>query len=825
MTVSRSARFNAPAGAIVSRIAAIVSAIALFVSPAHATCSTYQTAAHRGANGGTSIGNTAAVVIPGAVLADDICVVTISWRGTQTMTSVPAAWVGIDTATYSGGGQDLKQASYWGKAWNPDGFWQASSTQTFGLSGAVDKVWLIECGSGIDTTAPVDQHAPHITSDLDPLTDPVTTTVANDLIVSVAANITNGHWTSSTSTERWQAHLDTISSIITARNFVGPGATSDTFHVSTGEFIVAETTIIALQPGCVPNTPTQTPTQTATPTGPTPTPTATPTVTPTGLPTPANWCCQRDVPHACGPPMSGINCGAQTPIEGASCNGGTGSCETFTPTPSGPTATPTPMEECATTIHSVCNEGLFFHYRLDEPSGEALDDIGPTQSNGGIDPAVTWGQSGALTGDANTAADVTGAPWAVLMPESVYTTGQASVAVWVNTGSSAGGVIAQRSDLFTGLVQWQLRMADDGKIHWSVGIGSSCTLHDTAAPIPVNTGSYHLVVATYKATTGTAVLYIDNLGSVTNVINPTGALLCDVRGGTDTTWTFIHNQPPGGDGFSGVLDELLICAAHTITQPEVVNLFDVCTGISTPTPTPIATPLCTGDCNGDGVVAPDELGHCVNIMGGSENLSVCPACDTDSDGDVFVSEVTLAVRYLSEGCPGQPTPAPVRCCGDLDHSGTVDPAEVTNCAALLGPPYAGQIPVYGTNLTYFHAHNTGTSAQRNGSPLDCDCERNFEYTVVDATRIALNQGNGCAGPTPAPTLPARATNPIGTRPIVNGQLQIQPDGSGRNWPSMRVQVLPADPATPADGAVWWTLDHHCYHASGQTHCVPLYPIP
>lgn len=72
--------------------------------------------------------------------------------------------------------------------------------------------------------------------------------------------------------------------------------------------------------------------------------TPTPTVTPTITPIPGSVCCHRDVPNACGPQAPGINCGAQTPVLNAVCNGGTGDCNTMTPTPT-PTVTPTCASE------------------------------------------------------------------------------------------------------------------------------------------------------------------------------------------------------------------------------------------------------------------------------------------------------------------------------------------------------------------------------------------------------------------------------------------------------------------------------------------------
>jgi hypothetical protein len=75
--------------------------------------------------------------------------------------------------------------------------------------------------------------------------------------------------------------------------------------------------------------------------------------------------------------------------------------------------------------------------------------------------------------------------------------------------------------------------------------------------------------------------------------------------------------------------------------------------IATPTPVPAPTPgvACPGDCNGDGEVFVDEVTMAVRIMAGDAPLSECPAADADGDGEVFVTDVTRAALSLGLGCP------------------------------------------------------------------------------------------------------------------------------------------------------------------------------
>lgn len=75
--------------------------------------------------------------------------------------------------------------------------------------------------------------------------------------------------------------------------------------------------------------------------------------------------------------------------------------------------------------------------------------------------------------------------------------------------------------------------------------------------------------------------------------------------------------------------------------------------IATPTPVPAPTPgvACPGDCDGDGEVFVNEVTMAVRILAGDAPLSECPAADADGDGEVFVSDVTRAALSMGLGCP------------------------------------------------------------------------------------------------------------------------------------------------------------------------------
>jgi Tol biopolymer transport system component len=75
--------------------------------------------------------------------------------------------------------------------------------------------------------------------------------------------------------------------------------------------------------------------------------------------------------------------------------------------------------------------------------------------------------------------------------------------------------------------------------------------------------------------------------------------------------------------------------------------------LAAPTPVPAPTPgaACPGDCDGDGEVFVNEVTMAVRILAGEVPLSECPAADADGDGEVFVTDVTRAALSLGHGCP------------------------------------------------------------------------------------------------------------------------------------------------------------------------------
>lgn len=65
---------------------------------------------------------------------------------------------------------------------------------------------------------------------------------------------------------------------------------------------------------------------------------------------------------------------------------------------------------------------------------------------------------------------------------------------------------------------------------------------------------------------------------------------------------------------------------------------------------------CGGDCNLNGIVFGTEISRMVCIMGGVCGLQACVTADINGDGVVTGTDVSLAVRNLGLGCPGEGTP-------------------------------------------------------------------------------------------------------------------------------------------------------------------------
>jgi len=116
--------------------------------------------------------------------------------------------------------------------------------------------------------------------------------------------------------------------------------------------------------------------------------------------------------------------------------------------------------------------------------------------------------------------------------------------------------------------------------------------------------------------------------------------------------TFRVKGDAGGTSVSLAADRLNVGDA----RGNVFGSQAVSGGVSILLPPPAAAPgsgsgaTCPGDCDGDGEVFVNEITLAVRVLAGVTRLDACPAADADGDGEVFVSDVTRAVLSLGMGC-------------------------------------------------------------------------------------------------------------------------------------------------------------------------------
>ena len=117
------------------------------------------------------------------------------------------------------------------------------------------------------------------------------------------------------------------------------------------------------------------------------------------------------------------------------------------------------------------------------------------------------------------------------------------------------------------------------------------------------------------------------------------------------TFQVTGNAPNTALGLTADLLDVVDAQGNTFGSQAVSGGVSILLPTPTPIPSPPAVAFCAGDCNSDGQVLVNEVTLAVQIMAGQAQLSDCPAADADGDGQVFVSDVTRAVMSLALGCP------------------------------------------------------------------------------------------------------------------------------------------------------------------------------
>lgn len=196
------------------------------------------------------------------------------------------------------------------------------------------------------------------------------------------------------------------------------------------------------------------------------------------------------------------------------------------------------------------------------------------------------------------------------------------------------------------------------------------------------------------------------------------------------------------------------------------------THTETPTRTPTATPThtppaCCGDCNADGVVEYGDLSTCNAIRNNIEPLSVCYACDCNSDGTESVGEYLTVLNNFTFGC-NAPTPTPVTPVATATPTPTVTPF-ITSTPVTPTPTVRTPTPTR-TFLPTFTPTPTphqiccycvdDSNIPKCGLDVDSSCN-NFatDHSCDSATLVEDGScvGFTCVANTPTPTSPSTPT--------------------------------------------------------------------
>ncbi|MCX4471599.1 NEW3 domain-containing protein [Micromonospora sp. NBC_01655] len=258
------------------------------------------------------------------------------------------------------------------------------------------------------------------------------------------------------------------------------------------------------------------------------------------------------------------------PSSSAQQSGGSSVQSSSSPAPAGsaPGQTSTGRQSAVTGQSSYAAQVLadkpVGYWRLGEESGTSAEDSSGTGNRGAYTDAVTLGRPGALTGDPDTAAELTGGHIAVPDSASVSVSGSFTLEAWVNLNDVCGQYsVVEKYDApaYNGYV---LRVLPGGRIN-ALTLGGAGQLASVEGQTVVTPDTWHHVAAVYDGSTIT--VYLDGRldGSAATKVNPTdgaGSLKLGARG------------DDAGTRLAGLLDEVAVYD-HALTADEVKRHYSV----------------------------------------------------------------------------------------------------------------------------------------------------------------------------------------------------------------------------------------------------------
>lgn len=251
-----------------------------------------------------------------------------------------------------------------------------------------------------------------------------------------------------------------------------------------------------------------------------------------------------------------------------------------------------PAELFTTPLFS--NANLKLYWRMEGNANDAT-----ANGNNGGPSGVTFNTG---NGKFNEGAGFNGSNSAITF-QYLLTNVDFSIHFWVKTTATSGPIVSWRNGL--GETNSIIRAESSGSnilFRMRNNSGTGQTITSTAT---INDGVYHMIDFTYKASTGTMILYVDDVlsgtptGSITGTINSNGSFIAMGEDVVDSA--FWSGDVDDFAVFNAVLtkaqiDELwfvtIVTTSPTITSTISVNPGDVVQFTTTGTlPTPLVTPI------------------------------------------------------------------------------------------------------------------------------------------------------------------------------------------------------------------------------------------
>ena len=225
-------------------------------------------------------------------------------------------------------------------------------------------------------------------------------------------------------------------------------------------------------------------------------------------------------------------------------------------------------------VQQVTGQGATAFWRFGETTGPVYDWAGSNDGTAGA--GVTRGATGAIAGDADTAATLNGTTdGRVSTTTSLSGPSTFSAQAWIKTTSTRGGKILGFGNSATGTsssYDRHLYLDNSGKILFGVYPGAVKTVRTTKS---YNDGQWHQVVGTLGQ--GGLTLYVDGVKvatdpTVTGAQNYSG--YWKIGGDNLSGWT---NQPSSAN-FTGTIDEVSIYPT-ALTDQQVADQFRAAGGL------------------------------------------------------------------------------------------------------------------------------------------------------------------------------------------------------------------------------------------------------